>query len=67
VNRQCDCVVCVLFGGSEVSLDVHWLGQKGVRLFSGFPPFWLQWKFKLESVISPIGESDQVQTCIKAN
>jgi hypothetical protein len=25
------------------------------------------WKFKLESAISPIGESDQVQTFIKAN
>ncbi len=41
MNRQCDCVVCVHFGQSEVSFDVLWVGQRGVRLFSGFPPFLL--------------------------
>jgi hypothetical protein len=42
VNRQCDCVVCVFFDRSEVSFDVLQLGQRGVRLFYGFPPFWYQ-------------------------
>ncbi len=39
MNWQCDCVVCVHFGRFEVSFDVLRLGQRGVRLFSGFPPF----------------------------
>ncbi len=34
VNRQCDCVVCVLFDQPKVSFDL-------LRLFSGSPPFWL--------------------------
>ncbi len=42
MNRQGNCVVCVHFGRSVVSLDVLWLGQRGIRLFYGFPPFWLQ-------------------------
>jgi hypothetical protein len=42
VNRQSNCVMCVHFGRSEVSFDVLRLGQRGVRLFFGFPPFWLQ-------------------------
>jgi hypothetical protein len=40
VNRQCDCVVCVLFNMFEVSFDVLRLGQRGVHLFYGFLPFW---------------------------
>ncbi len=42
MNRQGNCVVCVHFGRSVVSLDVLRLGQRGIRLFSGFPPFWYQ-------------------------
>jgi hypothetical protein len=43
VNQQGNCVVYVHFGRSIVSFDVLWLGQRGIRLFSGFPPFWLQY------------------------
>ncbi len=42
MNRQSNCVVCVHFGRFEVSFDVLRLGQRGVCLFSGFPPFWYQ-------------------------
>jgi hypothetical protein len=39
MNRQGNCVVCVHFDRSVVSFDVLRLGQRGIWLFSGFPPF----------------------------
>ncbi len=39
MNRQGN---CVHFGQFVVSFDVLRLGQRGIRLFYGFPPFWYQ-------------------------